>query len=95
MKRPTGLYVDGFMDYLFIEKMQTNESLVSCWHCWGGLGWQLIEGVNIRNAIPEYLQPERVTSGGCNYPPGYLPSDPTSGHSIVLDSSSILVYLKD
>ena len=29
----------------------------------GGLGWQLIGGVN----SPEYLQPERVISGSCNY----------------------------
>ena len=57
--------------------MQTNDSLVLCLHCWGGLGWQLIEGVNISNASP--VQPEIVISGSCNYPPGYLPSDPTSG----------------
>ena len=29
----------------------------------GGFGWQLIGGVNISNASPEYLQPERVISG--------------------------------
>ena len=75
--------------------MQTNASLVLCWHCWGGLGWQLIGGVNISNASPEYLQPERVISGSCNYPPGYLPSDPTSGRSIVLGSPSIMAYVKD
>ena len=75
--------------------MQTNDSLVLCLHCWGGLGWQLIGGVNISNASPEYLQSERVISGSCNYPPGYLPSDPTSGQSIVLGSTSILAYLKD
>ena len=34
---------------------------------------QLIGGVNINNASPEYI-------------PGYLPSDPTSGQSIVLGS---------
>ena len=51
--------------------------------------------VNISNASPEYLQPERVISGSCNYPPGYLPSDPTSGQYIVLGSPSILDYLKD
>ena len=56
--------------------MQTNDSLVLCLHCWGGLGWKLIGGVNISNASPEYLQPYRVISGSCNYPPGYLPSDP-------------------
>ena len=55
-----------------------------------GWGWQLIRGVNINNASPEYLQPERVISDSCNYPPGYLPSDPTSGQSIVLGSPSIL-----
>ena len=53
--------------------MQTNDSLVLCWHCWGGLGWQLFERVNISNASPKYLQPERVISGSCNYPPaGFL-----------------------
>ena len=81
---------------MFIETnqtMQTNDSLVLCWHCWGGLGWQLIGGVNICNASAEYLEPERVISGSCNYPPGYLPSDPTRGQSIVL--GSILAYLKD
>ena len=59
---------------------------------WGGSS---LGGVNISNASPEYLQPERVISGRCNYPPGYLPSDPTSGQSIVLGSSSILTYQKD
>ena len=38
---------------------------------------------------------ERETSGSCNYPPGYLPSDPARGQSIVLGSPSILAYLKD
>ena len=52
-------------------------------------------GVNISNASPKYLQPERVISGSCNYPPSYLPSDLTSGQSIVLGSPSILAYLKD
>ena len=66
--------------------MQTNDSFVLCW---GGLGWQLIDGVNISNASPKYLQPERVISGSCNYPPGYHPSDPTSGQSIVLGSPSV------
>ena len=66
--------------------MQSNDSLVLYWHCWGGLGWQLIGGVNISNASPGYLQPERVISGSYNYPQGYLPSDPTSGQSIVLGS---------
>ena len=47
-----------------------------CWHCWGGLVLQLIGG-------SKHLQPERVISGSCNYPPGYLPSDPTSRQSIV------------
>ena len=45
------------------------------------LGWVGVAahwGVNISNASPEYLQPERVISGSYNYPPGYLPSDPTS-----------------
>ena len=91
MKIPTGLYVDGFRDYLFIETnqtMQTNNSLVLCWHCWCGLGWQRIRGVNISNASPEYLQPERVISGSSNYLPGYLPSDPTIGQSIVVGSPS-------
>ena len=50
-----------------------------CWHCWDGLGWQLIGGVNISNSSPEYLQPERVISGSCNYPPGYIFSELTSG----------------
>ena len=67
---------------------------------WGGtvgVGWcdSLLGGVNISNASPKYLQPERVISGSCNYPPCYLPSDPTSGQSIVLGSPSILAYLKD
>ena len=53
--------------------MQTNDSLVLCWQCWVGLGWQLIGGVNKNNASPAYLQPERVISGSCNYPPGYVP----------------------
>ena len=75
--------------------MQTNDSLVLCLHCWGGLGWQIIGGINISNASPKYLQPERVISGTCNYPSGYLPSDPTSGQSIVLGSPSILAYLND
>ena len=66
-----------------------------CLHCWGGLGWQFIRGVNISNVSPKYLQPERVISGTCNYPPGYLPSDPPSGQSIVLGSPSILAYLND
>ena len=50
-----------------------------------GVGWggNSLGGVNISNAIPKYLQPERVISGSCNYPPGYHPSDPTSGQSIV------------
>ena len=50
--------VDGFRDYIFIETNQTmltNDSFVLCW---GGLGWQLIGGVNINNASLEYLQPE-------------------------------------
>ena len=64
-------------------------------HCSGGLGWQLIGGVNISNGSPEYFQPEILISGSCNYPPGYLPSDPTSGQSIVLGSPSILAYLND
>ena len=51
-------------------------------------------GVNISNASPEYLQPERVINGSCNYPLGYLPSDPTSGQSIVLGFPTILAYLK-
>ena len=68
-------WVDGFIETN--QTMQTNDSLGLCWHCWGGLGWQLIGGVNISNASPEYLHPERVIS--CNYPPGYLLSDPTSG----------------
>ena len=42
----------------------------------GWVGWQLIVGVSISNSSLEYLQPEGVIS--CNYPPGYLPSDPTS-----------------
>ena len=67
--------------------MQTNDSLVLC--------WQLIWGVNISNASPKYLQPERAISGSCNYPPGYLPSDPTSGQSIVLVSPSILACLNN
>ena len=65
---------------------------------WGGVGWGGVAaqwGVNFGNASPECLQPERVISSSCNYPPGYLPSDPTSGQSIVLGSPSILGYLKD
>ena len=60
-----------------------------------GCGGSSLGGVNISNASPKYLQPERATSGSCNYPPGYLPSDPTSGQTIVLGSPSILAYLKD
>ena len=62
-----------------------------------GVGWggSSLEGVNISNASPDFLQPERVISGSCNYPPGYHPSDPTSGQSIVLGSPSILAYLND
>ena len=78
---------------MFNETALINISLVLCWHCWGGLGWQLIRGVNISNGSPKYLQPERVISGSCNYPPGYHPSDPTSGQSIVLGSPSIRAYL--
>ena len=69
MKIPTGLYVNGFSVYMYIETnqtMQINDSLVLCWHCWCGLGWQLIGGVNISDACPEYLQPERMISGSCN-----------------------------
>ena len=58
--------------------MQKNDSLVLCWHCCGGLGWQLIGGVNISNASPEYLHPERVINGSCNYPPG----DPTQSYKL-------------
>ena len=75
--------------------MQTNDSLVLCWHCWGGLWLQRIGGVNNSNDSLEYLPPDRVISGSCNYPPGNLPSDPNSGQSIVLGSPSILAYLKD
>ena len=63
--------------------------------CVGAVEWQLIWGVNISNASPKYLQPERMISGSCNYPPGYLPSDPTNGQSIVFGSPSILPYLND
>ena len=63
--------------------------------CVGTVGVAAHRGVNIGNASPKYLQPERVTSGSCNYPPGYLPSDPSSGQSIVLGSPSILAYLND
>ena len=56
----------------------------------GWVGVKFIGGVNISKASPEYLQPERVISGSCNYSPGYLPSDPTSGQSIILGSLSIL-----
>ena len=49
---------------MFIETnqtMQTNDSLVLCWHCWGGLGWQLIGGVNINNvSLDIYSQTERL-----------------------------------
>ena len=41
-------------------------------------GGQLVGGVNISN--------ERVISGNCSYPPGYLPSDPTREKSIILGS---------
>ena len=46
-----------------------------------GVGWgdSLLGGVNISNASRKYLQQEKVISLSCNYPPGYLPSDPTSG----------------
>ena len=75
--------------------MQTNDPLC----CVGtvGMGWggSSLGGVNISNASPKYLQPERVISGSCNYPTGYHPSDPTSGQSIVLGSPSILAYLND
>ena len=50
--------------------MLTNDSFVLGWHCCGVLVWQLIWGVNISHASPEYLQPERVISGSCNYLPG-------------------------
>ena len=84
------------------QTMQTNDFLVLCWHCWGGLGWhcwgglgwQLIKG-STSKASPKYLQPESVISDSCNYPPSYHPSDPTSGQSIVLGSPSILAYLND
>ena len=98
MKIPTGLYVDGFRDYLVIETnqtMQTNDSLCCVGTVGVGLGWQLIGRVNISIASLENLQSERVISGSCNYPQGYLPSDPTSGQYIVLGSPSILAYLKD
>ena len=74
--------------------MQTNDSIVLCWHCWGGLGWQLIGEVNISNASPKYLQPEIVISGSCNYLSGYLLSDRASGQSVVLGSPSNLVIPK-
>ena len=46
-----------------------------------GVGWgQLFGGVNISN--------ETVISGNCNYPPGYLPSDPTREKYIILGSPS-------
>ena len=81
---------------------------------WGGtvgVGWGGTVGVGnslgeniISNDSPKYLQPKRVISRSCNYPQGYLPSDPTSGQSIVLFSTvlfsivffppSILAYLK-
>ena len=77
------------------KTMQTNDSVVLCLHCWGGLGWEIIGGANISYASPKYLQPKRVISGTCNYPPGYLPSDPTCGLSIVLGFPSILAYLND
>ena len=57
---------------------------------WGGSS---LGGINISNASPKYLQPERVISGSYNYPPGYHPSDPTNGQPIVLSSASILAYL--
>ena len=62
-----------------------------------GVGWggSSLGGVNISNASPRYLQSERVTIDSCNYPPGYHPSDSTSGQSIVLGSPSILAYLND
>ena len=62
-----------------------------------GVGWgaSSLGGVNISNASPKYLQPERVISGICNYPPFLLPSYPSSAQSIVLVSSAILAYMND
>ena len=31
--------------------MQSNDSLVLCLHCWDGLGWQRIGGVNSSSSI--------------------------------------------
>ena len=31
--------------------MQSNDSLILYWHCWDGLGWQLIGGVNSSSSI--------------------------------------------
>ena len=95
MKILIGLLLDSFRDYLFNETMQTNDSLVMFWHCWGGLWCQFIGGVYISIASPKYLQPERVISGSCNYPPGLLPSDPSNAQSVVLDSPSILAYMNE
>ena len=44
-----------------------------------GWGDDSLGGVNMSNVSSKYLQSERVISGSCNYPPGYHPSDPTSG----------------
>ena len=55
------------------------------------LGWVGVAvhwGVNITNASPDYLHPEIAISGSCNYPPGSLSSEPTSGQSIGLGSLS-------
>ena len=62
------------------------------------LGWVRVAahwGSKISNASPENLQPERVISGSCNYSLGYLSSNPTSGPSVVLGSTSSLAYLND
>ena len=51
-----------------------------------GVGWggNSLGDVNISTGSPKYLHPETVISRRCNYPPGYLPSSPASGQSIVL-----------
>ena len=98
----------SMVELLFTQHEKTNrvyKSMKQCRQmtplcCVGtvGVGWggsSLERGVNISNASPKYLQPERMISGSCNYPPGYHPSEPTSGQSIVLGFPSILAYLND
>ena len=55
MKRSTGLSIDGFRDYLFIETNQCRLLTPLCCVDTVGVGW----GVNISNGSPEYIQPER------------------------------------